>query len=127
MVGMGSHASVAVALPVFAGRVLAVHWMVTLAGQLIVGATLSVTTTVCTQVLELPHPSEAIHVRVIVISNGHVPPTVTSLKVIVGVAAQLSVAVADPVAGGNVPEEQFIVTLAGHVITGARLSSTNMI
>lgn len=69
--------------------------------------------------VEFPHPSEAVQVRVIVINNGQAPDTVASLKVIVGEAVQLSVAVADPVAGGSVPELQFIVTLAGQVIAGA--------
>lgn len=69
--------------------------------------------------VEFPHPSEAVQVRVIVINNGQAPETVASLKVIVGEAVQLSVAVADPVAGGSVPELQFIVTLAGQVIAGA--------
>jgi hypothetical protein len=36
--GEGSHESVAVALPVLAGIVLAVHWIVTLAGHVIIGA-----------------------------------------------------------------------------------------
>jgi hypothetical protein len=37
-VGEESHKSVAVALPVFAGAVLAVHWIVTFAGHVIMGA-----------------------------------------------------------------------------------------
>ena len=57
---------------------------------------------VCIQVLVLPHPSEADQVRVIVVNIGHDPATVTSLNVMVGEAIQLSVAVAVPVAGGNV-------------------------
>jgi hypothetical protein len=42
-VGVASQLSVAVAVPVLAGKVLAVHWIVTLAGQVIAGAPLSVT------------------------------------------------------------------------------------
>jgi hypothetical protein len=38
--------SVAVAVPVLAGSVLAVHWIVTLGGQIIVGEALSSTTMV---------------------------------------------------------------------------------
>ena len=65
IVGVASQ-SVAVAVPVFAGNVLAVHCMVTLAGQVITGATLSSTVIVCTQVLELPQSSVAVQVRVMV-------------------------------------------------------------
>ena len=79
------------------------------------------------QVLLLPHPSDAIHVRVIVSSNGHTPKTISSLKSTVGVPVQLSVAVAEPVSGGNVPSAQSIVMFAGQVITGGTLSSTNII
>ena len=39
----GSQLSVAVAVPVLAGNVLAVHWIVTLPGQVTIGATLSTT------------------------------------------------------------------------------------
>ena len=52
--------------------------------------------------LELPQSSVAIQVRVMVLSCGHAPPTDTSLDVMVGVASQLSVAVALPVVAGNV-------------------------
>jgi hypothetical protein len=44
----------------------------------------------------------ATQVRVIVLSCGHAPPTLTSVEVIVGVASQLSVAVAVPVVAGKV-------------------------
>lgn len=45
----------------------------------------------------------------------------------VGVPSQLSVAVAVPVIAGNVPPEQSIVKLGGHVIAGAILSSTTIV
>lgn len=72
--------------------------MVTLAGQVMTGATLSSTVMICVHVDELPQSSVAIHVRVIVYSWGQAPPDVTSLEVMVGVPLQLSVAVAVPFA-----------------------------
>ena len=56
--------SVAVALPVFAGRVFAVHAMVTFIGQVIAGARISWTLIVWIQVFILPHASVAFHVLV---------------------------------------------------------------
>ena len=124
MVGVPSQLSVAVAVPVAAGNVLVLHWMVTLDGQVIDGAALSSTTMVCTQVLELPQSSAAVHVLVIVCSCGHPPGTVASAKVIVGVPSQLSVAVAVPVVAGSVLAVHAIVTFDGHVMDGAVLSSS---
>ena len=106
-----------VAVPVFAGNVLAVHWIVTLAGHVSMGAVLSLTVIVCVQVAVLLHPSVACQVLVIVRSWGQVPATVTSLYVTTGVE-QLSDAVAVPVLAGSVLAEHSIVTFAGHVITG---------
>jgi hypothetical protein len=42
-VGVGSQVSVPVAEPVLAGKVLAVHWIVTLGGQVMAGGVLSST------------------------------------------------------------------------------------
>ena len=75
----------------------------------------------------MPQSSDAIHVRVIVLSCGHAPATVASLKVKLGVPSQLSVADGDPVLAGNVLAVHWMVMLAGQVITGARLSSTKMV
>jgi len=50
----------------------------------------------------LPQSSVAVQVRVIVLSCGHVPAAVTSLKLITNVGSQLSVAVAVPVLAGKV-------------------------
>lgn len=102
MIGAGSQLSIAVALPVLAGKVLSVHWIVMLAGHAITGATLSSTMMVCVHVLVLPQSSVANHVLVMVSSCGHAPPTVTSVEVIVGKTSQLSVAVALPVLAGKV-------------------------
>ena len=63
-----SQLSEAVAVPVLAGNVLAVHSMVMLGGHTIEGAALSSTTIVCIQVLVLPQSSVAVHVRAIVLS-----------------------------------------------------------
>ncbi len=54
----------------------------------------------------------------IVLSCGHAPPTLTSLKVIEGVESQLSVAVALPVLAGAVLAEHSIVIFIGQVISG---------
>ena len=69
---------------------------------MITGGVLSSTKMTCTHEAELPQSSIAFQVRVIVSLCGQFPPAVTSLKVIVGVASQLSVAVAVPVFAGNV-------------------------
>ena len=63
----------------------------------------------------------------IVLSCGQLPAMVTSLKVTTGAALQLSVAVAVPVFAGSVLAVHSIVTLAGHVIAGAWLSSNEMV
>lgn len=102
MVAVASQLSVAVAVPVLAGAVLAVHWTVILAGQVITGPVLSSTKMVWTQLLELPQSSVARHVRVIVLSCGQAPATVTSVNVSVTDASQISRAVAVPVVAGNV-------------------------
>jgi hypothetical protein len=100
--------------------------MVMFAGHVMAGAALSSTTIIWTHVLEFPQASVAVHVRVMVLSCGQAPPTVTSAKVIKGVGSQLSVAVAEPVAGGNVLAVQETVRLAGHVIIGGSSSWTNI-
>lgn len=69
----------------------------------------------------------AVQVLVMVNSCGQLPPTVASLKATIGAASQLSVAVAEPVAAGKVFDPHSMVTFAGHVIPGARLSSTTMV
>ncbi len=124
MAGVASQLSVAVAVPVLPGNVLAVQDIVVLGGQVMAGAILSSTKIVCTQVAEFPQSSVAVHVRVMVLSCGHKPPTVTSLKVMVGVASQLSVAVALPVVPGRVLAVHCMVVLAGQVMAGTTLSIT---
>ena len=101
-VGEASQLSVDVGFPVLAGNVLAVHSIVTLIGQTIDGGALSSTVITCKQVPVFPQSSVADQVLFIVRSCGHEPPTVTSVKAIVGEPSQLSVAVAVPVLMGNV-------------------------
>ena len=61
-----SQLSDAVAVPVLAGKVLAVHCMVRLAGQVITGTISSMMVITCTQVDELVQSSVACQVRLIV-------------------------------------------------------------
>jgi hypothetical protein len=98
-----------------------------LAGQVNTGGVLSSINMVCVQLLELPQSSAAVQVRVMVNSCGHAPATVTSLKVGITLASQLSVAVADPVAAGAELVLHSIVIFCGQVITGDVVSSTNMV
>ena len=93
---VASHASVAVAVPVLAGKVLAAQDIVTLGGQVIDGEPVSCIVINCVHELEFPQSSIAVNVLVMTICGQSVPLT-TSEKPIVGVASQLSVAVAFPV------------------------------
>ena len=100
-----------------------------MAGQVITGAVVSSTFTVCTQVLKLPQASVALHVRVIVYwycAQPTVPCVLTSLKVIMisATAEQLSAPVAIPVFAGEVSSSHSIVKSIGQVITGGVVSST---
>jgi hypothetical protein len=60
-------------------------------------------------------------------SCGHNPATVTSEKVGMTLASQLSVAVAEPVAAGAELVLHCIVILVGQVTTGGVLSSTKIV
>ena len=117
--------SVATAIPVDGGKVLAVHSRVKLPGHtIIVGGVESSTVIICTHVDELLHASVALHVLVIMYSWGHPPATVASKNVTTGIE-QLSVAVASPVPGGKVFVLHCMVMLAGQdVIVGGVESST---
>ena len=112
----------------FEGSVTAVHSIVTFPGHVIIGAVLSSTTIVWLQVFMFPQSSVAFHVRVMVYSCGQVGEAiVASVKLKVGIASQLSVAVALPVLAGKVLAVHSIVVLAGHVIIGGVLSSTKIV
>jgi hypothetical protein len=63
MVGVPPQLSVAVAVPVFAGAVESPHCNCLSGGQVITGGVVSTNVMCCTQVLILPHPSVAFHVR----------------------------------------------------------------
>jgi len=76
--------------------------MVIFGGHVITGLVLSVMTMVWLQVLKFPQSSCDFQVLVMVYACGHDPATVASVKVIVGVASQLSVDVGLPVLAGNV-------------------------
>jgi hypothetical protein len=89
--------SVAVAIPVLSVSVRAWQSMVLFAGQVIVGATLSLIVMICEQVAVLPHTSDALYVLVTVYLFTQLKFDVTSLtKVTVAVPEQLSVVVTDP-------------------------------
>ena len=71
--------------------------MVTGPGQVMLGRVVSCTVITCRQLLELLQLSTAVQVLLMIKLPGHVPGTVTSLKVIlVTISVQLSVAVARP-------------------------------
>src|SRR5678809_1227230 len=74
------------------------------------------------QAAELPQSSVATQVRVIVLSCGQVPATVTSLKVNNNEASQASVPVGLPVLAGKVLAEHWMVTLGGQLMLGGVLS-----
>ena len=71
MVGDISQLSVPVAVPVFAGKVLAVQDTVIFGGQVMLGTVLSSIVMFCTHVLKLPQSSCDRHVRAIVYSCVH--------------------------------------------------------
>jgi Ni,Fe-hydrogenase III small subunit len=87
----------------------------------ITGGVVSSTFMVCVAVAVFPHPSSAVHVRVILYSLGHEPFVVTSAKVNVGVP-QLSVTVG--VVHDGVPEHSIVVGPGNPEITGGVVSST---
>jgi hypothetical protein len=123
-VGVGAvwQLSVAVALPVLPGSVLAVHSIVTLAGHVIAGGVVSSIVMSCAHVLLLPHASVAVHTRVN--SFEQLPsPGMSSYVMLVTTAVQASVAVAVPVAAGRMLSSHSTVTLPGHAMTGGVVST----
>ena len=126
-VGVGSQLSVAVAVPVAGGFIWAEHSIVKSGGHVIAGGTLSFMKINCTQVLELPQLSVALHVREMILSWGQAPPAVASVNVMAGVTSHISVAVALPVFAGAVLAVQETDTFAGQVITGGVLSVSTII
>jgi hypothetical protein len=105
--------------------VLAVQAIVIFDGQVITGGVLSVSVIICTHILIFPLSSTAIQVRFILYPTAQpAVAMVTSLKVMVGVGSQKSVAVAVHVTAGAVLELQSTVILGGQMITGPRVSLT---
>jgi hypothetical protein len=66
LVTMSVQLSVAVAMPVLVGAVLASQFTVTLTGHVIAGLVVSCTVTACWQLLLFPQLSTAVHILVIV-------------------------------------------------------------
>jgi len=115
--------SVAVAVPVLAGSLVALQAIVTSAGQLMTGSTVSMTVTVCTAFAVLPQLSVAVQVRMITGSPVQLPAATLSEKVTAG-APQLSVPLAVPVLAGAVDAPHCTVTSAGALTLGAAESVT---
>ena len=121
MTGVLVQLSVAVAEPVSAAAVEASHSRVTLAGQEMSGAMLSVTVIVWTQLPTLPHSSVLDQLREITVSTGQLPEATLSLGNTAVAPSQLSVAVALP--DGLTEAPQLTVKLAGQVTSGAVVST----
>jgi hypothetical protein len=81
----------------------------------------------CWQVVVLPQSSVAVQVRVTILRVGQGPPAILSANVTVGLASQLSVALALPVALGSVEPLQATATSGGQVSTGGVVSCTVII
>jgi hypothetical protein len=89
---------------------------VSAAGQVTVGAVTSFTVMICAQVAVLPQASVALYVRVIVYLLLQIKSLTTSPSwVIVGVPAQLSVAVMPDVFAAGINASQATVVLAGQL------------
>src|SRR5881409_2438159 len=119
--------SVALALPVLAGAVQSPQARTLSAGQVMTGATVSAKVMCCTQLLLLPQASSAFQVRSMPALPVQLAGVAASVKVIVGLPPQLSVAVALPVLLGSVEAPHCNCLSAGQVITGAVVSLTVMV
>ena len=118
--------SVAEASPVEPGETSPSHSTVPLAGQEMLGASVSTIVMIWSQLTLFPHASVAVQVRVMTDSPGQLPATTTSDSEMV-TAPQLSVAVAAPVAALEAEPSHSMVVSAAQVMTGAVLSTTVMI
>src|SRR5216117_2485653 len=126
MVTVWPQLSVAVALPVLAGAVELPHASTLSAGQVMTGGVVSAKVMCCTQVLMLPQASVAFQVRSMpgwLVQLAGVPE---SVKVMVTVWPQLSVAVSLPVLAGAVESPQASTLSAGQVMTGGVVSAKVM-
>ena len=121
-VGLGSHASVAVAV---AKLGVAGHWIVLGPGKLaITGAVVSSTLIVWLAVALFPHASVAVQVRVTLYSCGQAPGAVTSANVTTGLGSHRSFTVG----AGKLGVAGHSIDAAGaQVIVGAVLSVTEIV
>ena len=120
----GPHKSLAVTDPIFgAGTAGLQPGNTTFAGQVIVGGAVStVLVIVCVHVAELPQPSVARYVLVVV--SVQLTRLVTSLTCVIVTAPHRSLAVTDPIFGaGTAGLHPGNTTFAGQVIIGGAVSS----
>jgi hypothetical protein len=123
MATLGSHASVAVAVPKLGVAGQSIGRMN--GGQVTIGGVMSRIATVRLQEVVFPQSSVAVQVRVTLTVPGQLPGVVTSLKVTTTLASQASLAVTIPkvgVAGQSMGE-----VTEGHVIVGGTTSLTAMV
>ncbi len=113
--------SVAVTSVISGAGTCVMHSKVVSAGHVIVGAVMSSTVIVWTQVEVLPQLSVAMYVRVMIL--GQLPLHISLTKVTAGVP-QLSVAVTRLVSGAGTSLMHSKVRSAGQVICGGVMSST---
>jgi hypothetical protein len=115
--------SVAVTPVVVCAGIALAQVTVVFAGQLILGATLSLTVIVCAHVALFPHKSAALNVRVMVYLLAHVALLVASpTKLMTAGPLQLSVAVTPVVVCDGTEPEHVTVMFAGQVIDGGTMS-----
>src|ERR1051325_8817041 len=117
--------SVAVATPVAFVRVSPGHSITRSAGIVSAGGVVSRTLILWMQLAALPHGSVPVQVREMIRVSPH-KGAMASAYVTRGVP-QVSVALAAPVADGNVLVPHSTVTLSGHVMTGGVVSRTVMV
>ena len=119
------HVSVAVATPVAFVVVGAGHSIVTFAGAVMVGAVVSRTVIVCTQLRLLPHASIAVQVREITLAPAQLLLTESTKPIVTPLHP--SVAVATPVTLVKGAAGHSKVTFAGQVMVGGVVSRTVML
>src|SRR5438132_82916 len=117
-----SQLSVAVALPVLIGALDLLHWKGLSAGQMMTGGVVSTKVMCCTHVLMFPQLSVAFQVRSIPALPVQLTGVAVSVKVIITIPPQLSVAVAVPVLDGAVKSPHCSCLSAGQVMTGGVVS-----
>src|SRR6266542_3999534 len=118
--------SVAVAEPVWAGSIGSPQLSCCSAGQVMAGGVVSTKVRCWTQVSRLPQASVAFQVRSMPGTPAQPAGVAASVKVILTVPPQLSVAVAEPVCSGSVESPQLSCWSAGQVMTGGVVSTKVM-